>query len=123
LLVENLMSDPTTPEHLVQILHAGHLDTVAVCLDLGHAHVTVGVPDAIATLHGRIASVHVHDNHGQKDEHLWPGDGAIDWPATVAALKTLPEPPATVLELHQSLAAGDSTQLRTRIEQAFALLA
>ena len=44
---------------------------------------------AIATLGAKIASVHVHDNHGFKDEHLWPGDGTIGWPATAEALKAL----------------------------------
>ena len=42
LLVENLLSEATTPEHLVTILEMGHLDNVGVCLDLGHAHMTVG---------------------------------------------------------------------------------
>ena len=63
----------------------GHLNNVGVCLDLGHAHITVGTAEAIATLGSRIASVHVHDNHGMKDEHLWPGDGTIDWPAPRSA--------------------------------------
>jgi sugar phosphate isomerase/epimerase len=89
LLVENLLSEATTPEHLVMILEMGHLDNVGVCLDLGHANITTGTAAAIATLGGRIASVHVHDNHGLKDEHLWPGDGTIDWPETVKALKAL----------------------------------
>jgi sugar phosphate isomerase/epimerase len=120
LLVENLLSEPTTPEHLLEILRLGHLDTVGICLDLGHAHVTVGVAEAISTLKTRIASVHIHDNHGEKDEHLWPGDGSINWPVTVQALKTLPEPPAIVLEVHQSF--GDNpAQVPARIEQSFAL--
>ncbi len=55
LLVENLLSEPTTPEHLVEILHIGHLTKVGVCLDLGHANMTVGVAEAIATLGSRIA--------------------------------------------------------------------
>jgi sugar phosphate isomerase/epimerase len=119
LLVENLISEPTTPERLVTILDLGHLDHVGICLDLGHAHITVGVAQAIGTLGARIASVHAHDNHGLKDEHLWPGDGSIDWPAAVQALKALPEPPATVLEIHQSL--GDApAEIPARIEQAFA---
>ena len=87
LLVENLLSEPTTPEHLLTILDMGHLNNVGVCLDLGHAHITTGVAEAIATLGKRIVSVHVHDNHGVKDEHLWPGDGTIDWTGTTAALK------------------------------------
>jgi sugar phosphate isomerase/epimerase len=121
LLVENLTSEPTLPEHLVEILEMGHLNSVGICLDLGHAHITVGVSEAIATLNTRIASVHVHDNHGQKDEHLWPGDGAIEWTSAVQALKKLADPPAIVLEPHQSLAADPAVQ--TRIEQSFALFA
>ena len=120
LMVENLTSDPTTPEHLVEILRIGHLDNVGVCLDLGHAHITVGIPSAIATLDTRIASVHVHDNHAQKDEHLWPGDGTIDWTSTVSALKALANPPAMVLEIHYNL-GHDPTQLPGRIEKSFAL--
>jgi sugar phosphate isomerase/epimerase len=103
LLVENLLSEPTTPEHLVLILELGHLDNVGVCLDLGHAHITVGVAEAIGTLGKRIASVHTHDNHGEKDEHLWPGDGTIDWPAAASSLKELAAPPATVLEIGHNL--------------------
>jgi sugar phosphate isomerase/epimerase len=120
--VENLISEPTTPEHLVTILEMGHLDQIGICLDLGHAHITVGVAEAIRTFGPRIVSVHVHDNHGLKDEHLWPGDGAIDWPATVKALQALPDPPATVLEIHESY--GDApADLAARIGQAFARLA
>jgi sugar phosphate isomerase/epimerase len=119
LLIENLLSDATTPEHLLSILEIGHLDNVGVCLDLGHAHITVGTAEAIATLGGRIASVHVHDNHGTKDEHLWPGDGTIAWDATTKALKELAKPPATVLEISYSL--PDATTQNGKIEKAFAL--
>jgi sugar phosphate isomerase/epimerase len=121
LLVENLVSEPTLPEHLLEILQLGHLDSVGVCLDLGHAHITVGVQAAIATLKSRIVSVHVHDNHGQKDEHLLPGNGTIEWPSAVEALKQLAEPPAIVLEIHPSFAADPA--LQSRIEQSFALFA
>jgi sugar phosphate isomerase/epimerase len=122
LLVENLTSEPTTPEHLVMILEMGHLDNVGICLDLGHAHMTVGVAEAIATLGRRIASVHVHDNHGSKDEHLWPGDGTIDWPAAVKALQELAVPPAAVLEIGHTL-GSDLTAIPARIGQSFALFA
>jgi sugar phosphate isomerase/epimerase len=120
LLVENLISEPTTPEHLLTILELGHLNNVGVCLDLGHAHVTVGIAGAIATLGSHTAAVHVHDNHATKDEHLWPGDGNIDWPAAIKALKALPKSPAVVLEIHNSL-GGDVHTLPARIEQSFAL--
>lgn len=99
LLVENIVSEPTTPDHLLLILQMGHLDNVGVCLDLGHAHINPGVQEAISVLGERILSLHVHDNHGSKDEHLWPGQGTIDWPAVKDALKALAKPPAAVLEI------------------------
>jgi sugar phosphate isomerase/epimerase len=120
LLVENLLSEATTPEHLVLILEMGHLDNVGVCLDLGHANIAVGTASAITTLGERIASVHVHDNHGLKDEHLWPGDGTIDWPETVKALKALATPPATVLEISYSPAEAQA-EMEAKIEKAFGL--
>ncbi len=118
-LVENLLSEATTPEHLNTILDMGHLGSVGVCLDLGHAHITVGVRDAMQTLASRIVSVHTHDNHGVKDEHLWPGDGSIDWAATATALKELSTPPAIVLEIGNTLGEA-SPATSVRINDAFA---
>ena len=120
LLVENLLSEATTPEHLMMILEMSHLDSVGVCLDLGHANITVGTDAAIATLGKRIATVHTHDNHGVKDEHLWPGDGTIAWDATTKALKALPTPPAIVLEISHSLPDTPAVQ-EERIAKSFRL--
>jgi sugar phosphate isomerase/epimerase len=50
-----------------------------VCLDTGHAHMTCGVHAAFETLGDLIASTHVHDNRGEKDDHLMPFAGEIDW--------------------------------------------
>lgn len=119
LLVENLVSEATTPDHLLLILELGHLSNVGICLDVGHAHMTVGVAEAIATLGDKILSVHTHDNHGLKDEHLWPGDGTIDWTATVKGLKALTAPPAVVLEIAYSL-GEDHHAIGAKIEQGFA---
>ena len=102
----------------MSVLEIGHLNNVGICLDLGHAHVTVGIAAAIGTLGARIASVHVHDNHGQKDEHLWPGDGTIDWTPTAEALKKLATPPAIVLEISQNLGETPLT-IPAKIKQAF----
>jgi sugar phosphate isomerase/epimerase len=128
LLAENLVSEPTTPEHLIEILTLGHLKRIGVCLDLGHAHLTVGIEDAISTLGSRagrtglIGSVHVHDNHGVRDEHLWPGDGSIAWPKTMETLKALAEPPAFVLEIHYTLAESHAT-ITEKVQAAFDRLA
>lgn len=121
-LVENLTNQATTPEHLISILDIGHLDNIGVCLDLGHANMTVGIPEAISVLGARILSMHVHDNHGMKDEHLWPGDGSIDWAMTTKMLKALPAPPAAVLEIGKEF--GDAaTDLAGRVAASFEKLA
>jgi len=44
LLVENLEGEVATPAHLIEILAAGHLTDISVCLDVGHAHLGEGVP-------------------------------------------------------------------------------
>lgn len=118
LLVENLLSEATTPEHLMTILEMGHLPNVGICFDMGHAHINQSVGEAIATFGNRIVSVHVHDNHGMRDEHLWPGDGTIDWPAAAKALNGLAAPPAAVLEISYRL---DDVQdaIPSRIDQSF----
>jgi len=121
LLLENLQNEVTTPEHLLYILKTGHFDSVGVCLDVGHLHLATPANDAPADsgvgaaadlLGARIAQVHIHDNHGpfpaerpfsdstdMKDEHLWPGDGTIDWPAVASALAALPPATPGILEI------------------------
>ncbi len=73
-------------------------------------------------LSNRIVSLHVHDNHGTKDEHLWPGDGNIAWPAVSEALKALKTPPAAVLEISQNLGEAPAA-IAGRVQNAFEKLA
>jgi sugar phosphate isomerase/epimerase len=121
-LVENLTSDATTPEHLITILEMAHLTQIDICLDLGHAHIAPGISEAIGILGKRIGEVHMHDNHGLKDEHLWPGDGTIDWTAALEALKQLPAPPAAVLEIGYDLEDAPGA-IPERIQRSFEKLA
>ena len=121
LLAENILNEPATPEHLMEILRLGHLNRIGICLDLGHAHIAGSIAEAVTTLGDRIASLHVHDNHAVRDEHLWPGDGNIDWPATAEALKALPAEPAAVLEIHYAL--PEVTPLTAeKLQAAYSLL-
>lgn len=108
ILVENLQGEVAKPAHLIQILHLGHFQDVGVCLDVGHAHLGDGVGSAFAELKDRIRSSHLHDNKGDKDAHLWPGDGTIAWDETLGELKSAPQTPAGVLEIHYTL--GDTTE-------------
>ncbi len=106
LLLENLQSEATQPEHLAEVLSVGHFRDVGICFDLGHAHLNGGMQAAMDILAPHIRSVHVHDNAGDRDSHLWPGDGTIAWPQTMNALAALPHSPAQVVELHPSYDAA-----------------
>ena len=119
LLLENIPNEVTAPEHLLEILNVGHFDDVGICLDLGHAHLSEGVAAALATLSDRIRTAHIHDNHGERDEHLWPGEGTIDFPAAYAGLRAAKQAPAGVLEIHHSLGA-DPAQAVEKAKAAFA---
>lgn len=106
LLIENLQGDVTRPAHLVEILTMGHFQDIGVCLDVGHAHLGDGVNSALSELRPHIRSSHLHDNKGDRDTHLWPGDGTIGWDETLGGLKSAPQTPAGVLEIHYTL--GDT---------------
>jgi sugar phosphate isomerase/epimerase len=82
ILLENIPSELSSPERMLLFLKYTRLD-LKVCFDTGHAHMTGGVQPAFGTLKERIAAIHVHDNHGEKDEHLLPFEGEIDWAQTV----------------------------------------
>jgi sugar phosphate isomerase/epimerase len=127
LLLENGENEVTTPDHLLYILKAGHFDSVGVSLDIGHLYLAQDAPAsrlptrsgdpsipvplswvtaAVTLLGDRVAQLHLHDNHGpfnnsaeMKDEHLWPGEGTIDWPAVSATLATLPATTPAVLDV------------------------
>lgn len=60
-----------------------------ICLDIGHVHwnSNISVIDWIKTLNKHIGYVHMHDNHGQSDEHLGFGKGSIPILETCEALE------------------------------------
>jgi len=99
LLVENIPNELSTPARIVELLHFAHFDDVGVCFDTGHAHILGGIPAAFATLKKYVASTHVHDNKKDKDTHLWPGEGDIEWAETMKLLGSAPHLPPVLLEI------------------------
>lgn len=49
------------------------------CLDTGHGAVNGNTAELVRLLGDAIVHLHVHDNHGQRDEHLPIGQGGIDF--------------------------------------------
>jgi len=121
-LLENLYNDVATPEHLLEILKVGHFNNVGICFDAGHAQLSdEGIASAFALLKSRISELHLHDNHGMKDEHLWPGSGTIDWTALGALIRELPAGIPGVLEIaHELEETPDNVTEKAKV--AFGLL-
>ena len=87
LALEVIPNDLAVPGALLDWLDADfELGDAAVCLDVGHAHLVGGSPEAAEMLSGYVITTHVHDNKGGSDDHLVPFAGTIDWPATMTAL-------------------------------------
>lgn len=99
ILLENIPNELSTPARLIDFIQKTHFDDVGVCFDVGHAHLMTSVPEAFETLKAHIRSTHVHDNHRDKDSHLWPGKGNIDWSNTVELLRSAPQVPPLLLEV------------------------
>jgi sugar phosphate isomerase/epimerase len=99
IVVENIPNDLSTPESLVELLRTARFTDVGVCFDVGHAHMSPGIPQAFETLKPFIRTTHVHDNDQQRDAHLWPGSGTIDWKETLALLRSAPHVPPLLLEI------------------------
>jgi sugar phosphate isomerase/epimerase len=99
ILIENIPNELSTPERLVEFIQTSHFEDVGVCFDCGHAHMMGGIAPAFETLKKHICSTHVHDNHADKDSHLWPGKGTINWKETMELLRTAPQTPPLLLEI------------------------
>lgn len=99
ILVENIPNELSTPERLVEFIRAAHFDDVGVCFDFGHAHMMSDVPQAWETVKDYVRSTHVHDNAKDRDSHLWPGGGSIDWKQAVDLLRSAPHTPPLLLEI------------------------
>jgi sugar phosphate isomerase/epimerase len=94
--IENTNSEMGDPNYLRAFVDETRLTGLRFNFDIGHAHLAELPEDqrierSFSPLRELIASVHLHDNHGEKDEHLPPYDGTIDWPAAIKMLKAAPE--------------------------------
>ena len=99
--VENTTSEMGEPAYLRAFVDETRLSRLRFNFDIGHAHLAEGpVEDGVAksfeALRNLVASAHIHDNHGEKDEHLPPYDGTINW---ASALKLLDSAPTKDLPL------------------------
>ncbi|HAF70949.1 MAG: AP endonuclease, family 2 [Acetothermia bacterium 64_32] len=115
LAIENKQRGPSrdlilTPEEHLSVLKG--LSGLGACLDFGHLHTLNGDPAGyVNALGGRLVHVHLHDNHGGKDEHLGLGLGSAPWREAVAALAEAGYKGAVILEIPDPAQLRESVRL------------
>jgi sugar phosphate isomerase/epimerase len=84
---------------LLWILGALGTTDVGICLDTGHAHLSGDLLTVIEKLSGHLWMMHTADNRGQRDDHLPPGDGQIDWQRLLRQMAGIGFSGAIILEI------------------------
>lgn len=100
--VENTASEMGDPAYLRSFVDETRLAGLRFNFDIGHAHLADGpaeerIQKSFEPMRDLVIGMHIHDNRGEKDEHLPPYEGTIDWPAAIKTLKTAPGGGASLL--------------------------
>lgn len=76
------------PETLLKFVKMIDHPYFKICLDVGHTALfpDLSIGDEIRRLGGYIACLHIHDNMGDRDAHLPPSKGIVDWAEFFKAL-------------------------------------
>jgi sugar phosphate isomerase/epimerase len=93
--VENTASEMGDPAYLRSFVDETRLNGLRFNFDVGHAFLADApeeerIAKSFDPLKELIVSAHIHDNHGDKDEHLPPYDGSIPWSTTIKVLRSAP---------------------------------
>jgi sugar phosphate isomerase/epimerase len=110
LALENTPGEMATPANLKHFLEQTRLTNVKLCFDIGHANLEGGVVAGLEALGDLVVTTHVHDNRGERDDHLLPYEGTVDWNSALAAL---PADVPFVFELKEPATAAGSIDLQS----------
>lgn len=100
LAIENIFEE--RPDTLKELVCAIGSPNLRVCIDSGHLNLYSGVAmeEWFSTLGPYIAELHIHDNHGVRDDHLPVGDGEIDFPLFFRLVAQYANGPVKTIEPH-----------------------
>lgn len=98
--VENIFEKE--PSTLRDLLEAVNDPRLRHCFDVGHWNMfrTVSMEEWFAELGSYIVEAHIHDNHGQADEHLPLGEGLIDFDLLFTLLSRYAPDATWTIEAH-----------------------
>ena len=78
-----------SPSEILEFVKWMNDEHFKICLDTGHVAVyrDLSPADAMRMLGHEVQVLHIHDNNGMSDQHLFPYFGVIDWKDFGQALK------------------------------------
>lgn len=109
--IENIWWPVNTAEKLLDAVRRFPSPSLGICYDAGHANLmkadrgftegnAIGAwknhqpiewdDQVLEKVLPEVVNCHIHDNFGQRDEHLLPGKGNIDWQREVKLLQKAP---------------------------------
>lgn len=99
----------SSPQEMLPLVK--ELDGLGITFDLGHAFLNKTwqklssperrIAEEIKMVGKYIANIHFHDNRGERDEHLPPGEGRINFSPIIRALKGIGYCGWITVELHK----------------------
>jgi sugar phosphate isomerase/epimerase len=120
LALENTPGEMATPSSLRHLIEDTRLHDLRLCFDVGHAHMGEGVEASLDATRELVVTVHIHDNHGERDDHLLPYQGTVNWWATLRALAQArpANPLPLVMELKEP-AGGSAAKVLEQVPGVF----
>jgi sugar phosphate isomerase/epimerase len=76
-----------TKGYLEYLIDNIDLDNVGICYDCGHDHCHFKDDFNFEKFKDKIMCIHIHDNYGEIDDHLIPGDGTVNYDYVLNGLK------------------------------------
>lgn len=98
--VENIFEKE--PSTLLELLEAVDDPLFRHCFDVGHWNMfnTVSMEEWFSALGSYVVETHIHDNHGERDEHLPLGEGQIDFDQLFTLLNRYAPAAICTIEAH-----------------------
>ncbi len=79
-----------TYDDLLHLIKSYNDNRIGICWDLGHGNMNMFDQSiALKAISPYLKMIHVHDNHGERDEHLLPYQGTTDWSKIMTTLKEI----------------------------------
>lgn len=85
--LENHTTEFVTIDVLISLIQKVDSNNLGICLDVGHSNIFSNYIGDLNKARRYLFSLHLHDNNGDEDEHLFPYEGGIDFDYIIGFLR------------------------------------